>query len=90
MEVNIKAMNIQSYKKEKNIININGKGRAIDNMCKESFQGTIKYACIPFQSKSDGLSLFQGINQFLTFYNAKRSHQSLDNQTSLNKYQYVV
>ncbi len=72
---------------EKIQISMDGKGRAIDNIYIERFWRTIKYEYIYLQPKNDGLSLYQGISQFITFYNTKRNHQSLDYQTPLNKYQ---
>jgi putative transposase len=77
-------------KREKILISMDGKGRAIDNIYIERFWRTIKYEYIYLQPKSDGLSLYQGIDGFMTFYNTKRFHQSLDYQTPLNKYQYAA
>jgi len=74
----LKASNIQ--------ISMDGKGRAIDNIFIERLWRTVKYEHIYLHVYEDGLSLFKGLQQYFSFYNGERRHQSLNYQTPLNLY----
>jgi putative transposase len=62
-------------------ISMDGKGRAIDNIFIERFWRTIKYEDIYLKTYENGLSLYQGVEKYMHFYNNKRKHQSLKNKT---------
>jgi putative transposase len=68
-------------------ISMDGKGRAIDNIFIERLWRTIKYEHVYLHVYEDGLSLFKGLQQYLSFYNDERRHQSLNNETPLTLYQ---
>ncbi|WP_240743384.1 IS3 family transposase [Ilyomonas limi] len=58
-------------------ISMDGKGRAIDNIFSERLWRTVKYEHIYLYVYADGLSLFKGLQQYFSFYNGERRHQSL-------------
>lgn len=73
--------------KDKGIqISMDGKGRAIDNIFIERLWRTVKYEHIYLHVYEDGLSLYKGLQQYFSFYNGERRHQSLDYETPLNLY----
>jgi putative transposase len=74
----LKANNIQ--------ISMDGKGRAIDNIFIERLWRTVKYEHIYLHVYEDGLSLFKGLQQYFSFYNGERRHQSLNYETPLDLY----
>jgi len=55
--------------------------RAKDNIFIERFWKTIKYEDIYLKSYENGIDLYTGIKEFITFYNQRRLHQSLEYQT---------
>lgn len=67
-------------------ISMDGKGRAIDNIFIERLWRTVKYEHIYLNIYEDGLSLFKGLQQYFSFYNDERRHQSLNDQTPLILY----
>lgn len=73
--------------KDNNIqISMDGKGRAIDNIFIERLWRTVKYEHIYLHVHEDGLSLYKGLNQYFSFYNGERRHQSLGYETPQNRY----
>jgi putative transposase len=68
-------------------ISMDGKGRAIDNIFIERLWRTVKYEHIYLYVYPDGLSLYKGLQQYFTFYNDERRHQSLNYETPLTLYQ---
>lgn len=68
-------------------ISMDGKGRAIDNIFIERLWRTVKYEHIYLHVYEDGLSLYRGLQNYFTFYNDERRHQSLNYETPLNLYQ---
>lgn len=67
-------------------ISMDGKGRAIDNIYIERLWKSVKYENIYLNVYENGLTLYQGINQYFDFYNNERLHQSLDYQTPDQRY----
>ena len=67
-------------------ISMDGKGRAIDNIFIERLWRTVKYEHIYLHVYEDGLTLYKGLQQYLSFYNDERRHQSLNNETPLTLY----
>jgi len=61
------------------MISMDGKGRAIDNIMIERFWRSIKYEDIYLKAYENGHDLYQGISNYMSFYNQKRPHQSLEN-----------
>ena len=68
-------------------ISMDGKGRAIDNIFIERLWRTVKYEHLYLHAYEDGLSLYQGLERYFTFYNGERRHQSLNNFTPLSQYE---
>lgn len=62
-------------------VSMNSVGRCIDNIYIERFWRTIKYEAIYLNEYSNYHELYCGIRDYLTFYNTKRPHQSLNYQT---------
>ena len=59
-------------------ISMDGKGRAIDNVFIERFWRSFKYEEVYLKSYKCGHEAWQGINDYVHFYNNERSHSSLD------------
>jgi putative transposase len=80
-EIHIKTLKDNNIK-----ISMDGKGRAIDNIFIERLWRTVKYENIYLQSYSNGIALYQGLEQYFEFYNNERFHQSLDYKTPSSAY----
>ena len=71
----------------KNIkISMDGKGRAIDNIFIERLWRTVKYEHVYLHVAGDGVQLYNGLNEYFTFYNHERTHQSLKYETPAVSY----
>ncbi len=76
-----------SYLKEQGIkISMDSKGRALDNIYIERFWRTIKQQYIYLNPARDGISLYQGIEQWIYKYNRK-AHQGIERKKPIEKYQ---
>ncbi len=58
-------------------ISMDGKGRCFDNIFVERLWRTVKYEYVYINSIQDGRELWNGLNDYFTFYNQKRFHQAL-------------
>jgi putative transposase len=58
-------------------ISMDGKGRALDNVFIERFWRSIKQEYVYLSPCETGKELWQGLNEYINFYNTKRPHQSL-------------
>src|SRR5674476_346869 len=67
-------------------ISMDGKGRAIDNIFIERLWKSVKYECIYLHALEDGVQLYEGLDNYFTFYNTERLHQSLDYETPESLY----
>ena len=67
-------------------ISMDGKGRATDNIAIERFWRSAKYENIYLQEYKTIRELKNGVNDYITFYNHKRFHQSLKYQKPMNVY----
>ena len=67
-------------------ISMDGKGRAIDNIFIERLWRSVKYECVYLYAFEDGVQLYNGLQQYFTFYNHERMHQSLDYKTPASLY----
>jgi putative transposase len=65
---------------------MDGKGRAIDNIFIERLWKTVKYEHVYLKVPDDGVQLYEGLNEYFSFYNSQRPHQSLRYQTPENMY----
>lgn len=59
------------------LVSMDGIGRALDNIFIERFWRTIKYEHIYLKEYKDGKSLFDGLLEYIQFYNYERKHQAL-------------
>jgi putative transposase len=59
-------------------ISMDGKNRALDNIYMERVWRTIKYEDIYIKDYQTMTELKEGLETYVTFYNSKRYHQSLD------------
>lgn len=60
---------------------MDGKGRAIDNIFIERLWRTVKYEHLYLKVPEQGVELYEGLNEYFSFYNHQRPHQSLDYKT---------
>jgi putative transposase len=67
-------------------ISMDGKGRAIDNIFIERLWRSVKYEHIYLQVAEDGVQLYEGLNEYFSFYNHQRIHQSLEYETPAGCY----
>ena len=58
-------------------ISMDGKGRALDNIFVERLWRSVKYEDIYPKDYQNGTDLYYGMENYFTFYNCKRPHQSL-------------
>lgn len=68
-------------------ISMDGKGRATDNIFIERFWRSIKQEYVYLHVYDNGIDLWQGLNEYIHFYNHKRPHQSLDYKTPQSVYE---
>jgi Transposase and inactivated derivatives len=79
------------YLNQKNItISMDGKGRALDNIWIERFWRTIKYEYIYLNPADDGIMLSKGVDEFIDYYNNKRTHQAINRNTPFQWYEYAA
>ena len=62
-------------------ISMDGKGRWIDNVFIERLWRSVKYENVYLHAYGSGTELRNGLREYFEFYNAERSHQSLDYRT---------
>ena len=56
-------------------ISMDGRGRAIDNIFIERLWRSTKYEHIYLRPARDGVELYEGVREYLRFYNNERLHQ---------------
>ena len=75
------AQTFTSTLKEADIrISMDGRGRCFDNIFVERLWRSVKYEDIYLKEYETVPALFTGLDQYFSFYNQDRPHQSLDNQ----------
>lgn len=62
-------------------LSMDGKGRATDNAFIERLWRSVKYEHVYLKPQEDGTNLYQGLLEYFEFYNFKRRHQSIEEQT---------
>ena len=77
----IKILSIREIK-----ISMDGRGRCMDNIFTERLWRTVKYENIYLKSYRNIPEARDGLSEYFLFYNTKRRHQSLDNQTPADIY----
>jgi len=71
-------------------ISMDGKGRAIDNICIERFWRTIKYEEIYLNDYKNMKQLRKAIEKYMDLYNKKRLHSAIDYKTPNEVYYQAV
>lgn len=71
----------QALLKRNIAVSMDSVGRAIDNIIIERFFRTLKYEDIYLNRYSSIKELKQGVQRYMTFYNHRRKHSSLEKQT---------
>jgi len=77
---------IEYLEKEDIKISMDGKGRCIDNIFIERFWRSVKYDYVYIKVPSDGLELYQGLKEYMDYYNNELCHQGIDHQIPANRY----
>jgi putative transposase len=62
-------------------ISMDGRGRALDNVFIERLWRSVKYENIYLKDYATGTETYMGLNEYFTFYNLERPHQSLEGHT---------
>jgi putative transposase len=73
-------------KKEGITISMDSKGRATDNICIERFWRSAKCERIYLNEYESITQLKEDVNDYITFYNHKRFHQTLDYKKPMDVY----
>jgi len=71
-------------------ISMDGKGRAVDNIFVERFFRSLKYDYVYLHPANDGLELYQGVKEYIQYYNHTRHHQGIGRQIPANLYKTVA
>ena len=77
---------IEQMKGEGIQISMDGKGRAIDNIFIERFWRTLKYDYVYLNPANDGLELYQGLKEYINYYNHKLHHQGVGRRVPAELY----
>jgi putative transposase len=64
-------------------ISMDGRGRFMDNIFIERLWRSIKYEEVHLKAYADGRDARAGIGSWMTFYNFRRPHQAMNNQTPM-------
>ena len=76
------------YLKEEDIrISMDGKGRAVDNIFIERFFRSLKYDYVYLHPANDGVELYQGVKEYIQYYNHTRHHQGIGRKIPATLYQ---
>jgi putative transposase len=68
---------IEHMAKEGIIVSMDGKGRALDNIFIERFWRSLKYDYVYLHPANDGLELYQGLKEYIRYYNHELHHQGI-------------
>jgi len=77
---------LEYLEKEEIQISMDGKARAIDNIFIERFWRSVKWDYVYIKVPSDGLELYQGLKEYMDYYNNELCHQGIDHQIPANRY----
>lgn len=81
---------IEFLEKEEIKISMDGKGRAIDNIFIERFWRSVKWDYVYIKVPADGLELYQGLKDYMDYYNNRLCHQGIDHQIPGARYKSVA
>jgi putative transposase len=71
-------------------ISMDGKGRAIDNIFIERFWRTVKRDYVYLYVPTNGKELYQGLKDFIGYYNTKKTHQGIERSIPALIYKQVA
>jgi putative transposase len=77
---------IENMTKEGITVSMDGKGRAIDNIFIERFWRSLKYDYVYLHPASDGLELYQGLKEYIRYYNYELHHQGIGRRIPADLY----
>jgi len=77
---------IELLEKEEIKISMDGKGRAIDNIFIERFWRSVKWDYVYIKVPADGLELYNGLKDYMDYYNNRLCHQGIDHQIPARLY----
>lgn len=81
---------IEYLKKENIQISMDGKGRAIDNIFIERFWRSLKYDYVYLRPANDGLELYNGLEEYINYYNHELAHQGIGRKIPASLYKQVA
>ena len=77
---------IEHMAKEDIIVSMDGKGRALDNIFIERFWRSLKYDYVYLHPANDGLELYQGLKDYISYYNYELKHQGIGRRIPADLY----
>ena len=77
---------IQLFQNHGTRISMDGRGRAMDNIFTERFWRSLKYEEVYLKDYATVLEARENIDEYITFYNYERKHQSLNYKTPAEIY----
>jgi putative transposase len=77
---------IELMKTEGIRVSMDGKGRAIDNIFIERFWRSLKYDYVYLNPANDGLELYQGLKEYMNYYNNELHHQGIGRKIPVELY----
>lgn len=77
---------IEQMKKDNILVSMDGKGRAIDNIFIERFWRSVKYDYVYLHPANDGLELYQGLKEYIKYYNYELHHQGIGRRIPADLY----
>jgi putative transposase len=77
---------IEHMSREGITVSMDGKGRAIDNIFIERFWRSLKYDYVYLHPANDGLELYQGLKEYIIYYNYELRHQGIERRIPAELY----
>ena len=77
---------IEHMTREGIIVSMDGKGRALDNIFIERFWRSLKYDYVYLHPANDGLELYQGLKDYISYYNHELHHQGIGRRIPADLY----
>jgi putative transposase len=77
---------IEHMAKEGITVSMDGKGRALDNIFIERFWRSLKYDYVYLHPANDGLELYQGLKDYISYYNYGLKHQGIGRRIPADLY----
>jgi putative transposase len=71
-------------------LSMDGKGRATDNIFIERFWRTVKQDHVYLHPATDGSELYNGLKEFIHYYNYRKPHQGINRMIPFHLYQQVA